>query len=215
MNAHPERSIAAACEDRLERHGDTHLGNGYTRSPQEAQAQYAMMLELIRENSGPVTVLDFGCGLAHLFDHIKARPELAHLDYTGVDLSEKYLELARLRQPGARLMRLNILEDDSQLPVFDYVIMNGVFNYRGAISRGEMVSYWQRLLRVAFAHCRKGLAFNAMSKLVDWERDDLFHLSLDEVAAFVGPNLSRHFVIRHDYPAYEFTTYVYRSATQL
>jgi hypothetical protein len=49
-----------------------------------------------------------------------------------------------------------------------------------------------------------------MSKLVDWERDDLFHRPFDTMASFVWKNLSRHFVIRHDYPAYEYTTYVYR-----
>jgi hypothetical protein len=49
-----------------------------------------------------------------------------------------------------------------------------------------------------------------MSRLVDWERDDLFHLPFDVMAEFVGKRLSRHFVIRHDYPAYEYTTYVYR-----
>jgi hypothetical protein len=30
------------------------------------------------------------------------------------------------------------------------------------------------------------------------------------MAGFVKTNLSRHFVIRHDYPAYEYTTFVYR-----
>ena len=28
---------------------------------------------------------------------------------------------------------------------------------------------------------------------------------------YVGQALSRHFVVRHDYGAYEYTTYVYRS----
>ena len=45
---------------------------------------------------------------------------------------------------------------------------------------------------------------------MDWERDDLFHLPFDEMAQFVGANLSRYFIIRHDYPAYEYTTFVYR-----
>ncbi len=49
-----------------------------------------------------------------------------------------------------------------------------------------------------------------MSKQVDWERDDLFHLPLDQMADFVCGNLSRNFVIRNDYGLYEYTTYVYR-----
>jgi hypothetical protein len=31
------------------------------------------------------------------------------------------------------------------------------------------------------------------------------------MAEHVGRSLSRHFVIRHDYGAYEYTTYVYRA----
>ena len=48
-----------------------------------------------------------------------------------------------------------------------------------------------------------------MSKQVDWERDDLFHLPLDLLADYLTRNLSRHFVIRNDYGLYEYTVYVY------
>ena len=57
-----------------------------------------------------------------------------------------------------------------------------------------------------------GVAFNVMSKLVDWERDDLFHWGFDEMAAAVGGRLSRHIRIRADYGLYEYTVYVYRQA---
>ncbi len=50
------------------------------------------------------------------------------------------------------------------------------------------------------------MAFNVMSTLVDWQRDDLFHLSFDTMAQYVSQALSRHFVVRHDYGAYEYTT---------
>jgi hypothetical protein len=49
-----------------------------------------------------------------------------------------------------------------------------------------------------------------MSKQVEWERDDLFHLPFDVMASFLAERLSRRFVIRHDYGLYEYTTYVYR-----
>jgi len=45
---------------------------------------------------------------------------------------------------------------------------------------------------------------------VDWEREDLFHLSLDSLAGFLVKELGRDFVIRNDYGLYEYTTYVYR-----
>ena len=30
-------------------------------------------------------------------------------------------------------------------------------------------------ITILFAYCKKGIAFNVMSKHVDWERNDLFH----------------------------------------
>jgi hypothetical protein len=49
-----------------------------------------------------------------------------------------------------------------------------------------------------------------MSKQVDWERDDLFYLSLDDLAKCLTSQVTRNFVIRNDYGLYEYTAYVYR-----
>ena len=205
------RYIASANEETLRKHGDSHLGNGYTRTAEEARAQYALMLGVIRDTAAPVHILDFGCGLAHMLDYIAAEPGLAHVRYSGLDLSQDFLDTAASRHPEADLFRLDALADEAALPEYDYIILNGVFNYRGDIPYDEMVAYWQRLTALVFRHARIGIAFNAMSKHVDWEREDLFHLPLDDMAGFVKANLSRHFLIRHDYPAYEYTTYVYRT----
>jgi hypothetical protein len=54
-----------------------------------------------------------------------------------------------------------------------------------------------------------GVAFNVMSKHVDWERDDLFHVPFDEIAAFLFANVTRNMVLRADYGLYEYTVYAY------
>jgi hypothetical protein len=51
-----------------------------------------------------------------------------------------------------------------------------------------------------------------MSHHVDWQRDDLFHLPFDTLAAFLRTEVSRHFLFRADYGLYEYTVYVYREA---
>jgi SAM-dependent methyltransferase len=210
-----QRYISEACEEDLLKYGDSFRGAGYTKSAEEAAQRYALMLAVIREVDEPVTVLDFGCGLAHLLDYIARDPRYRHVRYTGLDLSPKYLQAAKARRPEGVFLQLDVLESDDDLPEFDYVIMNGVFNFRGQVSEESMLQYWQRLSAVAFRHCRRGLAFNVMSTLVDWQREDLFHLSFDAMAQHVGQALSRHFLVRHDYGAYEYTTYVYRSPSVL
>jgi hypothetical protein len=49
-----------------------------------------------------------------------------------------------------------------------------------------------------------------MSKNVEWERDDLFHLSHDLLTDFITKELSRDYIIRADYQLYEYTTYIYK-----
>ena len=204
----PQHLISAACEADLIAHGDSFRGAGYTKSPREAVDRYKLMLGVIRDQRSPASLLDFGCGLGHLLDHLQQHPR--DIRYTGLDLSAKYIEAARRRHPATEFIQMDVLESDAGLLNYDYVVLNGLFNYRGGIDYQTMLEYWRSLMTVVYRHCRIGLAFNVMSKIVDWERDDLFHLPFDAMAEFVGTKLSRHFVIRHDYRAYEYTTYVYR-----
>jgi hypothetical protein len=99
-----------------------------------------------------------------------------------------------------------------QIPEVDYVIMNGVLTEKRGLSHEAMQQYMEQLLLRVFPAARVGLAFNVMSKHVDWERSDLFHVPFDAMAAFLKHRLSRHFVFRADYGLYEYTTYVYREA---
>ena len=88
--------------------------------------------------------------------------------------------------------------------------MNGIFNYRGALSQDDMFEYLRTLIRRVSEKAAIGLAFNVMTKQVDWERDDLFHLPVDRLLTFLSREVSRHVVIRHDYGLYQYTAYVYR-----
>ena len=49
-----------------------------------------------------------------------------------------------------------------------------------------------------------------MSKIVDWERDDLFHLPMDDAARLLHRLAGRHVRMRADYGLYEYTAYAYK-----
>ena len=49
-----------------------------------------------------------------------------------------------------------------------------------------------------------------MSKEVDWERNDLFHVPVNLLTKYICNYLSKDYVIRHDYGLYEYTIYVYK-----
>ena len=166
------------------------------------------MLDLIREPDGNFSLLDFGCGAAHLYEYILENG-ITKIDYSGLDISNKFVDLCKNKHPNTPFFCTDILTEETVLPEFDYIVMNGVFTEKRSMTHEGMSEYFQSILKKIFFLARKGVAFNVMSKQVDWERDDLFHLSLDEMALFLTQHLSRNFIVRNDYGLYEYTVYLY------
>jgi SAM-dependent methyltransferase len=204
-------SIVRHYEDCLDKHGDTHLGVDWPKI-EDVDKRYRVMVDLMRfdQAAGPeVSILDFGCGAAHLYAYMQ-KHGLADLHYTGLDLSPKFIELCKQKFPDKTFYCLDILHPDTQLPPFDYVVMNGVFTEKRELTQEEMWDYLKQMLLTIFPLVKRGLAFNVMSKNVQWERDDLFHLSHDVLTDFITKEMSRDYMIRADYQLYEYTTYIYK-----
>jgi SAM-dependent methyltransferase len=201
--------IVAHYESCLALHGDDHRGVDWPNAA-DAATRYRVMLEVIKpQDTLPVSVLDFGCGAAHLADYIQkqGRHDIA---YIGLDISPVFVELSRRKHPHLPFHCLDALQAGEPLPMADYVVMNGVVTEKRGLTFERMLAYFRQLLKHVYPLARRGLAFNVMSKHVDWERDDLFHLPFDQVAAFLRAEISRNYVFRSDYGLYEYTTYVYR-----
>lgn len=177
----------------------------------DADTGYRVSLQVIRDPGEPVSLLDFGCGLSMLND-VLVREGPAGVTYAGLDLSDRFLAESRRRYPDVAYYKLDVLTDEiDALPMFDYVVINGILHYKGDHSDAEMWPYLRALVTRLFSRARMGLAFSVMSTHVDWERDDLFHVPVDALLDFLTHEVSRHVVIRHDYGLYEYTAYVYRS----
>lgn len=200
-------SIVSHYETCLEQHGDSHLGVDWPRQD-DVPKRHRVMLDVIKPGSQRVSLLDFGCGAAHLNEYI-IEQGLENIDYAGLDLSEKFVRLSESKFPANKFFYMDLLDENVSLPIFDYIVLNGVFTEKLELPFDEMFAYFKRLVTRVFAHASIGIAFNVMSKHVDWERDDLFHLPFDTLAEFLKKELTRHFVFRNDYGLYEYTTYVY------
>ncbi len=202
------RAIIRHYEECLARHGDTHLGVDWP-SAADAATRYRVMLDLVRNCRGERTLLDFGCGASHLYQYMLDNRRTG-LKYSGLDASRAFCELSRRKFPENEYACLDVLADPGALKAYDYVVMNGVFTEKRGVSFDAMYDYLRRMLVTVFDKVRIGMAFNVMSKQVDWERDDLFHMPVGELTDFIVRSLSRHYVVRNDYGLYEYTVYVYR-----
>ncbi|UPT67103.1 MAG: class I SAM-dependent methyltransferase [Sphingobacteriales bacterium JAD_PAG50586_3] len=205
-------NIVKHYEDCLDKHGDSHLGVDWPNIA-DVDKRYRIMLDIIRvaEDKSPnISLLDFGCGAAHLYPYMQQH-NITNVNYAGLDVSEKFVALSQSKFPLLPFYCVDVLTPAiNTLPQFDYIVMNGVFTEKRELSFDEMWEYFTDLLSVVFTKANKGIAFNVMSKAVDWERDDLFHVPTDKLVDFLTKKLSRNFIIRNDYGLYEFTTYLYK-----
>ena len=208
MTDRPYRAIVRHYEDCLATH-ETGARAVDWKSERDADIRYDVMLDLLRAPPPQSTLLDFGCGLAELRNRLRERYGDG-VRYTGLEVSEAFAAAARAHHRDADILCMDVLAEDADLPGFDYIVMNGIFTRRQDLSVAEMHAYLERLLRVLFARTRVGLAFNVMSKAVDFESDALFHPEPGKLLAFVTRHLTRHYVLRNDYGLYETTLYLYR-----
>ncbi len=208
MTAPVYAPIVSHYEGCLEAHGDSHRGVDWPNAD-DAELRYRVMLELAPPSTTPSSLLDFGCGLGHLYDHL-VRSGRTDLDYRGLDVSSAFVDAARRRHPQVRFDVADVLAHDARWEGADWVVMNGVFTEKRELSYDAMFAYLLAVIDRVWAKTRRGLAFNVMSKIVDWERDDLFHVSMDSLAAALIPRVGRTVTFRHDYGLYELTVYLRR-----
>lgn len=201
-------------EECFQKYGASYRGMDWPNEEDLAR-RFEVMLKVVQPDSPKlVSTLDLGCGVGLLIDHLRAKHILNEFEYWGIDLSATMVTVARERHPAQRFEARDILLEALPAQCVDYVIMNGLLTEKVTLSHQTMEAYARDVIRMAFAACRRGIAFNVMSTHVDWNRSDLFHWSLDSVVAFLVRECSRSIVIRMDYGLYEYTVYVYREASQ-
>jgi SAM-dependent methyltransferase len=194
-------------ENCLRKFGDNYLGVDWPNE-KDAILRYKIMLEIIPVHKN-CSLLDFGCGTAFLYAYM-LKNGFQNISYTGLDISNEFVKVCQQKYPGIPFKCCDILESPEQIEKYDYIILNGVFTEKRELSFEEMYEYFKNLIKAIFLKTNYGMAFNVMTKHVDWERDDLFHLPFDLMASFIKSEVSRNFIIRSDYGLFEYTVYLFK-----
>ena len=185
----------------------------YQTTENERRIQFDVMLDVIESGHGaPVVLCDLGCGTGELLGHIRDRG-LRHVAYIGIDRSVRALGHARDKFPDASFIELDVNAPDADLRQIacDYLVANGLFTARSDLSDEEMWSFLVSTIDRVWPHVRRGIAFNVMSKVVDWERSDLFYVPMDEVARLLHRLAGRRVRMRADHGLYDYTAYAYKA----
>lgn len=201
-----KQNVISYFENCLAQHGDSPLGVDY--NGRESQFKRFEILADVADLNGK-SVHDVGCGLGHFFDYLKEQ-SISPV-YSGSDISPAMIAQAKKRHPGIAFEVRDLLDGPAPLePRFDYVTCCGVFHLKAENDDAAWEAFAFRLIERMYQFARHGIAFNMMTDQVDFKVDRLFYADPMKVFDFCRKNLSRRVLLRHDYPLYEFSTYVYR-----
>lgn len=205
--------IASHYENCLIKHGDSHLGVDWPRE-HDIDTRHSVMFDLIRFCPNPlpkkIKLLDFGCGLSHMYDYLVRHNLQKNIEYSGLDISREFVKKSRKKYPANKYYCTDILAPGAKLPKFDFIVLNGVFTQKRNLKNEEMFSFLKEAVGYLFERTNHGIALNVMSGHVDFKRQAAFHLGFDKLSDFLCRDVSRNFIHRHNYGLYEYTTYIYR-----
>jgi dTDP-4-amino-4,6-dideoxygalactose transaminase/SAM-dependent methyltransferase len=174
--------------------------------------RFAAMLDVVEETAhSPVVLCDFGCGTGGLLAYLQEERR-DDIIYVGADRSALALAHAQAKFPDASFVEIDVNAPDAALDVIacDYLVANGLFIAKFALTQMEMQSFLTSTLERLWPVVRHGLALNLMSGVKSGERDDLFYLPMDEAARILH-RLAGRVVLRADDSREDYVAYAYRS----
>jgi SAM-dependent methyltransferase len=200
MKEKDKEEIIRLYEDRLEKYGRSVKTMGW-RDKDQQYLRFKILSE-IGELDGK-KILDVGCGFGDFFDYLKNNG--IDVDYHGFDISPKIIAAAKRHHPDLIFEEKDILAEEMD-EKFDYVFESGILNKKNL----DNCMYAKAIISKMYNLCTEGISFNVMTNYVDYREDYLFYYSPEKIFAFCK-KLSKFVVLRHDYPLYEFTMYIYKN----
>lgn len=154
-------------------------------------ARFACLVEYIQKDH---SILDLGCGLGHFFEFMKKNNFTAN--YCGADIVGEFILNCQERFSREEKVNFVLLDDNSKLPRdFDFIIVSGMFNNK----RYNNEDFMLETIRNMFEVCNVGIAFNAMSKHVDYEEEHLYYTDPEALFTFAKSELGGYPVLNHSY----------------
>ncbi|MGE5172583.1 MAG: class I SAM-dependent methyltransferase, partial [Betaproteobacteria bacterium] len=95
-------------------------------TPQGQLRRYHTFLD-ITPNLNTQKILDYGCGMGDFYKFLKRRG--ISVNYTGVDINENFINVAKKKYPEC-VFKVMSIDEDSLEGYYDYIFVCGVFNLR-------------------------------------------------------------------------------------
>ena len=190
-------------DQRIQEHGASPRGSDWN-SETSQNTRFDQLLKVIETQT--FSLLDYGCGYGALADYL----EVKGFDgtYYGYDILDSAIETAR--QAHIDKPRRNFFTDKSQLPICDYTVASGIFNFRGEQSFEDWTDYVLGVLSEFNQLSLHGFSSNFLTKYSDADkmRSDLYYADPMFLFDYCKRNFSKNVALLHDYRLYDFTLVV-------
>ncbi len=203
MNKDDRDKVVALYEDRFKEHGANVKTLGWN-TPQDQQLRFGVLAS-IGDLKGK-SICDVGSGFGDLYGYLLDRA--ADIRYTGIELAPSLVDESARRFPNARFLNRDIL-DESFAERFDYMLLSGALSFR--IS--DNLAHSRAVISRMFALCNEGIGLNFLTTYVNFQRAHNYHYDPEQMFKYAR-TLTPWVVLRHDYPLWEFTIFLYKMAQQ-
>jgi cyclopropane fatty-acyl-phospholipid synthase-like methyltransferase len=190
-------------DKRIQEHGASPRGSDWN-SEVSQNTRFDQLLKVVETQS--FSLLDYGCGYGALADYLDAKG--FDVNYYGYDILESAIDTARkahMDQP-----RHIFFTDKSQLPICDYTVASGIFNFRGEQSFENWTEYVLAVLSEFNQLSLHGFSSNFLTKYSDAAkmRPDLYYADPMFLFDHCKRNFAKNVALLHDYRLYDFTLIV-------
>jgi SAM-dependent methyltransferase len=197
------KRIEKLYSENMESHGCNSRSVGWKdRESQNLRFEKLVQVIDVTEHDRVITVNDWGCGYGEMFKYLDALPDVNLKTYYGYDISKEMLCVAR---EYVRDDRAEWINSEDIGTVADYSFACGIFNVRFEANNDIWTEYIQEAVMQMARMSRRGLAFNSLSKYVDWKEDHLYYGDPLFFFDFCKRNISRNVSLLHDYELFEWT----------
>ena len=189
---------------RIQEHGASPRGSDWN-SEASQNMRFDQLLRVI-DRDEPFSLLDYGCGYGALADYLAEQGY--QVDYYGFDILESAIDTARTAHAGKP--KRAFFSDPASLPVCDYTVASGIFNFRGDRPLDEWTDYVVSVLQDFDRLSQRGFSSNFLTKYSDADRmrEDLYYADPLFLFDYCKRHFSRNVALLHDYDLYDFTILV-------
>ena len=169
------------------RHGDNYQSVGWNK-PKHI-SRFENLLKFWDFFPGKKTIIDVGCGLAHLADHIKSSNP--SYKYIGVDINKNFIDINKLKHPTYSFY---CGDADNFTNTADVIVASGLFNRRF----GDSEAFFFKTVDKMISNSKLGCSFNCLSSLAIKKNSTNFYISMDTIEKVINRKVLNGFLIDGD-----------------